>query len=193
MNVNPPFSRWFGGGRVRLAISDQHAGLAAAIVRCFQGAGYQRCRVYFARNPLANISKGQEMVSAAFRTIFAGKTRRDLRPMGSRRQHAPRALRQGRTLMVRAKEGPLASDLVHQSARASQQRNQTPRQRRRDLSQRRGRHPTLRCRRPRHQRRVGISGTALLLRSFCDRSLPADAMKARRPESSCVPRDRHRG
>jgi len=114
-------------------------------------------------------------------------------PMGSRRQHAPRALRQGRTLMVRAKEGPLASDLVHQSARASQQRNQTPRQRRRDLSQRRGRHPTLRCRRPRHQRRVGISGTALLLRSFYDRSLPADAMKARRPESSCVPRDRHRG
>jgi putative transposase len=57
---------------VRLVISDQHAGLVAAIKRCFQGAGHQRCRVHFARNLLANIPKGhQEMVAAAFRTIFA--------------------------------------------------------------------------------------------------------------------------
>jgi transposase-like protein len=57
---------------VRLVISDQHAGLVAAIGRCFQGAGHQRCRVHFARNLMANIPKGhQEMVSAAFRTIFA--------------------------------------------------------------------------------------------------------------------------
>jgi putative transposase len=57
---------------VRLVISDQHAGLVAAIRRCFQGAGHQRCRVHFARNLLANIPKGhQEMVSAGFRTIFA--------------------------------------------------------------------------------------------------------------------------
>ena len=53
---------------VRLVISDQ----VAAIRRCFQGAGHQRCRVHFARNLLANIPKGhQEMVAAAFRTIFA--------------------------------------------------------------------------------------------------------------------------
>jgi hypothetical protein len=57
---------------VRLVISDQHAGLVAAIGRCFQGAAHQRCRVHFARNLLANIPKGhQEMVAAAFRTIFA--------------------------------------------------------------------------------------------------------------------------
>jgi transposase-like protein len=57
---------------VRLVISDQHAGLVAAIGRCFQGAAHQRCRVHFARNLMANIPKGhQEMVSAAFRTIFA--------------------------------------------------------------------------------------------------------------------------
>jgi putative transposase len=57
---------------VRLVISDQHAGLVSAIGRCFQGAGHQRCRVHFARNLMANIPKGhQEMVSAAFRTIFA--------------------------------------------------------------------------------------------------------------------------
>ena len=32
---------------VRLVISDQHAGLVAAIARCFQGAGHQRCRVHY--------------------------------------------------------------------------------------------------------------------------------------------------
>jgi len=57
---------------VRLVISDQHAGLVAAIARCFQGAAHQRCRVHFARNLLAMIPKGhQAMVSAAFKTVFA--------------------------------------------------------------------------------------------------------------------------
>jgi len=61
-----------GLGGVRLVISDQHAGLVAAIRRCFQGAAHQRCRVHFARNLLATVPKGhQEMVAAAFRTIFA--------------------------------------------------------------------------------------------------------------------------
>lgn len=57
---------------VRLVISDQHAGLTAAIARCFQGAAHQRCRVHFARNLLALVPKGQmDMVAAVFRTIFA--------------------------------------------------------------------------------------------------------------------------
>ena len=57
---------------VRLVISDQHAGLVAAIGRCFQGAGHQRCRVHYARNLLALVPKGQmDMVAAVFRTIFA--------------------------------------------------------------------------------------------------------------------------
>jgi transposase-like protein len=33
---------------VRLVISDQHAGLVAALRRCLQGAAHQRCRVHFA-------------------------------------------------------------------------------------------------------------------------------------------------
>jgi putative transposase len=37
---------------VRLVISDQHAGLVAALKRSFQGAAHQRCRVHFARNLL---------------------------------------------------------------------------------------------------------------------------------------------
>jgi transposase-like protein len=61
-----------GLGGVRLVISDQHAGLVAAIRRCLQGAVHQRCRVHFARNLLSSIPKGhQEMVAAAFRTVFA--------------------------------------------------------------------------------------------------------------------------
>jgi putative transposase len=57
---------------VRLVISDQHAGLVAALRRVFQGASHQRCRVHFARNLLALVPKThQDMVAAVFRTIFA--------------------------------------------------------------------------------------------------------------------------
>jgi transposase-like protein len=57
---------------VRLVISDQHAGLVAALRRSFQGASHQRCRVHFARNLLALVPKShQDMVAAVFRTIFA--------------------------------------------------------------------------------------------------------------------------
>jgi transposase-like protein len=57
---------------VQLVTSDQHAGLVAAIGRCFQGTAHQRCRVHFARNLLACVPKANtEMVAAAFRTIFA--------------------------------------------------------------------------------------------------------------------------
>jgi transposase-like protein len=61
-----------GLGGVRLVISDQHAGLVAALRRTFQGSSHQRCRVHFARNLLALVPKShQDMVAAVFRTIFA--------------------------------------------------------------------------------------------------------------------------
>jgi putative transposase len=57
---------------VRLVISDQHAGLVAAITRTMQGSSHQRCRVHFIRNVLAHVTKSEaEMVAAVFRTIFA--------------------------------------------------------------------------------------------------------------------------
>ena len=57
---------------VRLVISDQHAGLVAALKRSFQKAGHQRCPVHFARNLLALVPKTHtDMVAAVFRTIFA--------------------------------------------------------------------------------------------------------------------------
>jgi putative transposase len=61
-----------GLSAVRLVISDQHAGLVAALRRIFQGVAHQRCRVHFARNLLALVPKShQDMVAAVFRTIFA--------------------------------------------------------------------------------------------------------------------------
>jgi putative transposase len=57
---------------VQLVISDQHAGLVAALRRVFQGSSHQRCRVHFIRNVLAHVPKAEtEMVAAVFRTIFA--------------------------------------------------------------------------------------------------------------------------
>ena len=68
-----------GLGGVRLVISDQHAGLIAAIARVFQGAGHQRCKVHFTRNLLATIPKGRkDIVAAAFRTIFVQATPDDV-------------------------------------------------------------------------------------------------------------------
>jgi putative transposase len=57
---------------VQLVISDTHAGLRAAIESVLIGAAWQRCRVHFVRNVLAQVPKGSaEMVAAAIRTIFA--------------------------------------------------------------------------------------------------------------------------
>jgi putative transposase len=57
---------------VQLVISDAHAGLKAAISAVLIGAAWQRCRVHFLRNVLAQVPRGSaEMVAAAIRTIFA--------------------------------------------------------------------------------------------------------------------------
>jgi putative transposase len=56
----------------KLVISDAHAGLKAAIAAVMLGASWQRCRVHFLRNVLAQVPKGsQTMVAAAVRTVFA--------------------------------------------------------------------------------------------------------------------------
>jgi transposase-like protein len=55
-----------------LVISDAHTGLKAAIAAVMIGASWQRCRVHFLRNVLAQVPKASaEMVAAAIRTIFA--------------------------------------------------------------------------------------------------------------------------
>jgi len=61
-----------GLGGVQLVISDAHTGLKQAISAVPLGAAWQRCRVHFLRNVLAQVPKGSaEMVAAAIRTIFA--------------------------------------------------------------------------------------------------------------------------
>ena len=61
-----------GLGGVQLVISDAHAGLRNAIASVLIGAAWQRCRVHFLRNVLAQVPKGSaEMVAAAIRTVFA--------------------------------------------------------------------------------------------------------------------------
>src|SRR5262249_27476020 len=57
---------------VQLVISDAHAGLKHASEAVIIGAAWQRCRVPFLRNMLAQVPKGHaEMVAAALRTLFA--------------------------------------------------------------------------------------------------------------------------
>lgn len=61
-----------GLGGVQLVISDAHTGLIAAIQTVLQGASWQRCRVHFMRNVLANVPKtAGPMVASSIRTIFA--------------------------------------------------------------------------------------------------------------------------
>jgi len=56
---------------VKLAISDAHQGLKAAIDKVL-GATWQRCRVHFMRNALAHVGKAhQAMVASYIRTAFA--------------------------------------------------------------------------------------------------------------------------
>jgi putative transposase len=56
----------------QLVISDAHVGLKSAIAAVMVGCAWQRCRVHFLRNVLAQVPKGSaEMVAAAIRTIFA--------------------------------------------------------------------------------------------------------------------------
>ena len=57
---------------VQLVISDAHTGLIAAIQTVFHGSAWQRCRVHFMRNVLANVQKtAGPMVASIIRTIFA--------------------------------------------------------------------------------------------------------------------------
>jgi transposase-like protein len=63
-------ARGLSGGQ--LVISDAHTGLKQAIGAVMIGAAWQRCRVHFMRNVLAQVPRGNaEMVAAAVRTVFA--------------------------------------------------------------------------------------------------------------------------
>jgi transposase-like protein len=62
---------------VKLVISDSHEGLKAAAKKVLR-ATWQRCRVHFMRNALANVhAKQRGMVAAAIRTAFTQETEKE--------------------------------------------------------------------------------------------------------------------
>jgi putative transposase len=63
---------------VQLVISDDHAGLQAAIARHFQGASWQRCQVHFTRSLCGQVAltKRREL-AAGLREVFAATTREE--------------------------------------------------------------------------------------------------------------------
>ena len=57
---------------VELVTSDDHRGLKAAIARHFQGAGWQRCQVHFARNLLGAVgARHRARLAEGLRGLFA--------------------------------------------------------------------------------------------------------------------------
>jgi putative transposase len=87
---------------VRLAISDAHAGLKAAIAQVL-GCPWQRCTVHFLRDMLGHVARTQQpLVSGAIRGIFTATTAAEARErlaqvVDQLRAHAPRWPRCWRT------------------------------------------------------------------------------------------------
>ena len=60
---------------VRLVISDDHAGLRAAIARHFQGASWQRCQVHVTRNLCGQVAATKRAdLAAGLREVFLAPT-----------------------------------------------------------------------------------------------------------------------
>lgn len=57
--------------KVWLCVSDAHKGLQVAILKCFPGASWQRCKVHFMRNILAQVpQKEKERVGGKLKMIW---------------------------------------------------------------------------------------------------------------------------
>ena len=132
---------------VQLVISDAHTGLKQAINAVLLGAAWQRCRVHFLRNVLAQVPKGSaEMVAAAVRTIFAQPKADMVRDqlgviagMLGRQSSEVEAMLHDATEDLLAftafPPGTLAQDLVHEPAGAAEQGSETAHRRRRRVPQ----------------------------------------------------------
>jgi putative transposase len=109
---------------VQLVISDAHAGLTSSVSSVLIGASWQRCRVHFLHNVLAQVPKGSaEMVAAAIRPARPAACRRATRhdrrharpPVPQSRSHAPRQCRRRHRVRGLPRQS-LEEDLEHQPA-----------------------------------------------------------------------------
>ena len=160
----------------KLVISDAHAGLKAAIAAVMIGATWQRCRVHFLRNVLAQVPKGsQEMVAAAIRTIFAQPDAEHVREqldviatmLGRQFPKVEAMLREAADDITAFADFPVAHWKKIWSTNplgTGQQGDQTPHRRRRRLPQPRRAAPPRRLRPDRGPRRVAGRRTPLPLR-----------------------------
>lgn len=69
---------------VQYVVSDEHAGLKAAVQRYFPEAVHQRCQVHYLRNALTKVSTPtkQEALLAALRDVWAAPTRAEAEQRG---------------------------------------------------------------------------------------------------------------
>ncbi len=123
---------------VRLAISDDHAGLVGALAGCLPGASWQRCRTHFMRNILARVP-GHRPARADVPRCGGAPCR------GRARHHRVRL----------APHGALAADLEQQPPGAVEPGDPPADRRGGDLPQPRGDHPPGRLGARRAARRVG--------------------------------------
>jgi transposase-like protein len=69
---------------VRYVVSDEHAGLKAAIQRYFPDAAHQRCQVHYLRNALTRVTtpSRQQALLAGLRDVWAAPTRAEAERRG---------------------------------------------------------------------------------------------------------------
>jgi putative transposase len=130
---------------VKLVTSDAHRGLVEAIGATLPGAAWQRCRTHYAANLMSATPKTQwGWVKAMLHSVYdhprrqgrARPVRQDARRLGraaARRRRTPRRRPGRHPRLHRVPERALASNLVQQSAGASEPRDPPTHRRRRDL------------------------------------------------------------
>ncbi len=99
---------------VRLVISDDHAGLVAAVAAVLPGASWQRCRTHFVRNLLTRVPESaQPLVATLVRSIFAQPSREEVEAQHARvvEQFAAR-FPQAAELLAEGREDLLAFRLL---------------------------------------------------------------------------------
>ena len=128
---------------VQLVTSDDHTGLRDAIAATLPGVSWQRCRTHYLRNLLTKVPRSAETMMDHHGPNHLRPTRPRIglgaapaggrppsRPRHGHRSRPPRPGRRRDTRLHRLPQGELATDLVQQPPRTTQQRNTAPHQRR---------------------------------------------------------------